>query len=126
VMYGELDIPYVAQGLMIRVGRYISLPDIEAQPAPNNYMYTHSFTYGYDNYTNEGIQTTLFVTKQLALQLGVSAGTEAALWHVNTYEINPAPTLVYNGSVINNPLYGSKFKTDPGAVPSVTACVRYT
>jgi hypothetical protein len=26
----------------IRVGRYISLPDIEAQLAPNNYTYSHS------------------------------------------------------------------------------------
>ena len=64
MIYGELFIPYVADGLMIRVGRYISLPDIEAQLAPNNYMYTHSFTYGYDNYTNEGIIGTVFaITK---------------------------------------------------------------
>jgi hypothetical protein len=124
--YGELYIPFVARGLLIRIGRYISLPDIEAQLAPNNYMYTHSFTYNYDNYTNEGIQTTLFVTKQLALQLGVSAGTEAAISHVNAFETNPAPTVMVNGSVIANPLYGPKFKTDPGAVPSVTACLRYT
>ena len=50
------------QGLMIRVGRYISLPDIEAQLAPNNYMYTHSLTYAYDNYTNEGVMASLAVT----------------------------------------------------------------
>ena len=40
MVYGEIYIPQVAQGMMIRVGRYISVPDIEAQLAPNNYMYT--------------------------------------------------------------------------------------
>ena len=117
MLYGEVFIPQVAQGLMIRVGRYISLPDIEAQLAPNNYMYSHSLTYSYDNYTNEGIQSTLFVTPQLALQLGVNIGTEATLWHYNEQVHNPDP----------NPLYpGSTFKKDPGAQPSFTVCARYT
>jgi hypothetical protein len=123
--YGELFIPQVAEGLMIRVGRYISIPDIEAQLAPNNYLYTHSLTYGYDNYTNEGIVASLAATKNLTLQLGVVGGTEAAIWHVNNWETNPAPTFVYNGATIANPLYGGKFRTDPGAVPSVVACVRF-
>ena len=91
MVYGELYIPWVAEGLMIRVGRYISLPDIEAQLAPNNYMYTHSFTYGYDNYTNEGIQATLVVNKNIMLQLGVSAGTEATIWNYNRHANQPGP-----------------------------------
>jgi Putative beta-barrel porin-2, OmpL-like. bbp2 len=33
--YLDLYIPKVAQGMDVRVGRYISLPDIEAQLAPN-------------------------------------------------------------------------------------------
>ena len=117
MVYGEIYIPQIAEGLLIRVGRYISLPDIEAQLAPNNYMYTHSLTYAYDNYTNEGIQGTLAVTKELMLQLGVSVGTEAAVWHMGQHETNPNP----------NPLYpSSRFLTDPGATPSLTACLRYT
>jgi len=126
MVYGELYIPWVAQGLMIRVGRYISLPDIEAQLAPNNYMYTHSFTYGYDNYTNEGIQGTLVVNKNIMLQLGVSAGTEATIWNYNRTRTNLAQTVMLpDGSTVANPLYtGSKFKVDPGEMPSVTACIR--
>ena len=117
MVYGELYIPYVAEGLVIRVGRYISLPDIEAQLAPNNYMYTHSFTYGYDNYTNEGVQSTLAVTQNLMLQLGVSAGTEAWIFHAGQNVRNLDP----------NPLYpGKTFPKDPGDTPSFTACVRYT
>ena len=52
--YGEVFVPQVMEGLLIRFGRYISIPDIEAQLAPNNYMYTHSMTYTFDNYTNTG------------------------------------------------------------------------
>jgi hypothetical protein len=58
MVYGELFIPQVADGLMLRLGRFISLPDIEAQLAPNNYMYSHSLTYAWDNYTNTDLQTT--------------------------------------------------------------------
>jgi Putative beta-barrel porin-2, OmpL-like. bbp2 len=36
MIYGDLYIPWVAQGMNIRVGRFISLPDIEAQLAPDN------------------------------------------------------------------------------------------
>ena len=57
--------------LLIRVGRYISIPDIEAQLAPNNYMYSHSMTYTFDNYTNKGIMTTLAVDQELVSRLGV-------------------------------------------------------
>jgi hypothetical protein len=117
MVYGEIYIPQVAEGLMIRVGRYISVPDIEAQLAPNNYMYTHSLTYAVDNYTNEGIQTTLALTKNLLVQLGVNVGTEAWIGNVGKRVTNPDP----------NPLYpGTTFLKDPGAKPSLTACIRYT
>lgn len=37
MFYVDIYIPHVAKGMNIRMGRYISLPDIEAQLAPNNY-----------------------------------------------------------------------------------------
>jgi len=114
--YAEVYIPKVAEGLVIRAGRYISIPDIEAQLAPNNYMYSHSMAYSFDNYTNEGVVATLAATKQLTFQLGVVDGTEAAIWNVNKNVRNPFP----------NPLYpDSHFAKDPGAKPSIVACVRY-
>ena len=116
MVYGELYIPQVADGLMLRVGRFISVPDIEAQLAPNNYMYSHSRGYSFDNYTNEGIQGTLAVNKNVILQLGVNVGTEAAIWHVGTKIPNPDP----------NPLYPeTTMLKDPGATPSLTACARF-
>jgi hypothetical protein len=115
--YGEVFIPQIAEGLLIRFGRFISIPDIEAQLAPNNYMYTHSMTYTFDNYTNTGIQTTLAATKNWMLQLGLSVGSDTMPWHYKATIANPFP----------NPLYpGQTMPKDPGAVPSVTAGVRYT
>jgi Putative beta-barrel porin-2, OmpL-like. bbp2 len=116
MVYGEVYIPQVAEGLMIRVGRYISIPDIEAQLAPNNYMYSHSITYTFDNFTNTGIQGSLAVNKNVMLQLGLNAGTESALWHVGQKIANPDP----------NPLFpGTTMLKDPGARPSVSACARF-
>jgi hypothetical protein len=116
MMYGEIFLPQFLEGVMIRVGRFISLPDIEAQLAPNNYMYSHSLTYAYDNYTNTGIQATFAITKNLFYQLGVTAGTEAFPWHVGQTIPNPFP----------NPLFPNPtMPKDPGAVPSITNCLRY-
>jgi len=114
--YGEVFIPWLAEGLLIRFGRFISVPDIEAQLAPNNYMYTHSMTYTFDNYTNTGIQTTLAVTKNWFFQLGVSVGSDTLPWNAGATIPNPFP----------NPLYpGVTMLKDPGAVPSITVGVRW-
>jgi hypothetical protein len=128
MFYGELFIPQVADGLMLRAGRFISLPDIEAQLAPNNYMYTHSMTYTFDNYTNTGIQSTVALNSNWMLQLGITGGSEAALTHLHGSIGNPYPNVPGTGpgQYGYNPLYPySTFKKDPGAVPSYTACVRY-
>jgi hypothetical protein len=118
MVWGELFFPQTSTGgTLIRVGRYISIPDIEAQLAPNNYMYTHSMTYTFDNYTNEGVATTTGLTKNLYLQLNVSIGTEAAPWHLGQTIPNPTPNAMYPGNTM--PL-------DPGAVPSLAAGLRYT
>ena len=117
MLYGEVYIPQVAHGLLLRLGRYISVPDIEAQLAPNNYMYTHSLMYSFDNYTNEGLQGTLAITPNLFLQLGFNIGTESTISNVGARIPNFMP----------NALYGrSSYLKDPGAQPSGTACLRFT
>jgi Putative beta-barrel porin-2, OmpL-like. bbp2 len=115
--YGEVFIPQVMEGLMLRFGRYISIPDIEAQLAPNNYMYSHSMTYTFDNYTNTGIDATLAVTKNWMLQAGLTVGTEAMPWHWGARIANPFPNALYPGQTMLK---------DPGAVPSLTLGVRWT
>ncbi|MGP0089657.1 MAG: outer membrane beta-barrel protein [Xanthobacteraceae bacterium] len=118
MMYGELFFPQLLEGTLVRVGRFISLPDIEAQLAPNNYMYSHSLTYGWDNYTNTGIQVTQALNKNLFVQVGLTVGTEAMPWHWG----QTTPNLAFP----NNPLFpNSSYPLDPGSVPSLTACLRY-
>jgi hypothetical protein len=80
MVYADLYFPHVAQGMNIRIGRYISLPDIEAQLAPNNYTYSHSLTYTYDCYTQSGINTTTRFNDHWLFQAGISAGCEAVPW----------------------------------------------
>lgn len=117
MLYGEIYIPNIQEGLLFRFGRYISIPDIEAQLAPNNYMYSHSMTYSFDNYTNEGIVGSLAVTKNMILQLGLVMGTDTAIWNTGKKISNPYP----------NPLFpNSTFLKDPGAQPSAVACARFT
>ena len=114
--YGEVFIPQIMEGLMIRFGRYISIPDIEAQLAPNNYMYSHSMTYTFDAFTNTGVNFSLAATKNWLVQLGVTVGSESTLWHVGATRPNPMP----------NPLFpGDRLELDPGATPSLTAGFRY-
>ncbi|MGA7810301.1 outer membrane beta-barrel protein, partial [Bradyrhizobium sp.] len=107
----------VMDGLMLRLGRYISIPDIEAQLAPNNYMYTHSMTYTFDNYTNTGLEATLAVNKNWILQGSVTVGTEALPWHLGQKIANLAPNMLYPGATMPK---------DPGATPSLTLGARWT
>ena len=115
--YGEVFIPQVMDGLMIRFGRYISIPDIEAQLAPNNYMYSHSMTYTFDNYTNTGVIANLALNKNWILQAGITVGTEAMPWHVGSTLPNLAPNALFPNAT---------FKQDPGAMPTGTLGVRWT
>jgi hypothetical protein len=77
--YVDLYFP-VKEGLNIRMGRFLSVPGIEAQLAPNNYNMTHSLLYTIDPFTDTGIFGTLKVTKQWIVQLGLSAGHDVAPW----------------------------------------------
>jgi hypothetical protein len=62
-------------------------------------MYSHSFTYGYDNYTNTGINVAIQLNKNWTIQAGILDGTEVALW-----------------------VPSSK---DPGKQPSFEGCIRW-
>ncbi|MDF9788524.1 outer membrane beta-barrel protein [Polynucleobacter sphagniphilus] len=129
--YFDYFIPSVAQGLNIRVGRYIAIPDIEAQLAPNNYMYSHSITYGYDNYTNEGILGTLAVDKNWQVQAGVTAGTDTTLqhmWTTNTVacsQLYPCKGATYNQNNGFSSTQTQGMLQDPGAKPSFTGAIRW-
>jgi Putative beta-barrel porin-2, OmpL-like. bbp2 len=117
MVYTDIYVP-IFQGMDIRLGRFISIPDIEAQLAPNNYTYVHSLTYTFDNYTNTGIEVTTALTKNWIIQTGVTVGSDTMPWNINQNLTNQMP---------GNALYpGTTFPKDPGAVPSVTLGVRWT
>jgi hypothetical protein len=116
MLYGELYVPNIGEGTVFRAGRYISIPDIEAQLAPNNYMYTHSLTYTFDNYTNTGLQATTALNKNWFIQYGVSVGSDTMPWNAGAKINNPFPNPVYPGTTMLK---------DPGAVPSLTLGVRW-
>ena len=89
MFYLDLYIPHVAKGMNIRVGRYISLPDIEAQLAPNNYTYSHSLLYTVDPYTQTGVVATIKITDHWLVQAGFSGGDDVAPW---TKDASPTGT----------------------------------
>jgi hypothetical protein len=92
--YVDLYWGQVADGMNIRVGRYISLPDIEAQLAPNNYTYSHSILYTFDAYTQTGVNITTKLNDHWMIQTGLSGGNDVAPW---VGEPNAKPT--FNGCV---------------------------
>jgi hypothetical protein len=116
MLYGEVYIPFVADGLVVRFGRFFSLPDIESPTAPSNYMYSHSMLNTFDNYTHNGIQTTLALNKNWFVQLGLTMGTDTMIWNYRKTVPNPFPNPVFPGTTMLK---------DPGAQPSITGCVRY-
>ena len=80
-IYGEVYIPWVMNGLVVRMGRWIACPDIETQFAPDNYMGSHSLLFTYDTYTQSGIMLTFCVNNNWMFQVGITCGTDMAPWY---------------------------------------------
>jgi len=80
MMYGNIYVPWVAEGMNICFGRFISLADIEAQLAPNNLMSSHSLLYTFDPYTQWGVASTIKMNKNWTVQLGLTDGNDVAPW----------------------------------------------
>jgi Putative beta-barrel porin-2, OmpL-like. bbp2 len=79
--YGLFYVPSVAKGMVIKIGRYISPPDIEARLAPDNYLYTHSLMFTYDCYTQTGINAAIKLNDQWSILFGIHAGDDIAPWN---------------------------------------------
>jgi len=92
MMYFNLYVPKVFEGLNIIVGRIISMPDIEQQLAPQNPMASHSLVYSFDDYTDWGIWGTVKLNKNWTYQLGLSDGVDIAPWAHNLHDPGCQPT----------------------------------
>ncbi len=79
LIYGDVYIPYVVEGLNIRVGRYSTLHDVESTFAPGNYTYGHSMLNVYDPYTHQGAVATLKLNKNWKTQVEVYNGSDTSI-----------------------------------------------
>ena len=102
--YFDLYVPQVAQGMNLRLGRFISVPGIEAQLAPNNYIFSHSLLYAIDPFTDTGLIATVKASDRWLMQLGLNAGHDVAPW---ASDAKPSGTacLSYTTKSVNDNLY---------------------
>ena len=104
-MFGEIYVPNVFDGLLIKIGRFISPADIEAQLAPQNYLYTHSLMFSVDPYTYTGVNTHWKINKNWTVELGVDFGNDMAPW-VDSAKLNGLGMVRYTSDDGNDGIYG--------------------
>jgi Putative beta-barrel porin-2, OmpL-like. bbp2 len=102
MMYADLYLPWIAQGMNIRIGRIISEADIEAQLAPNNPMSSHSLLYSFDPYTQWGVFTTTKLNTNWTVQAGLAAGNDVAPWETSDPGCQPTGTVMLQYQSSNN------------------------
>jgi hypothetical protein len=102
--YIDIYVPHVAHGMNIRAGRFISIPGIEAQLTPNNYMFSHSLLYSIDPFTDTGILATVQLSDQWLVQAGITGSHDVALW---TNDAQPSATacVSYTTRSVDNNFY---------------------
>lgn len=79
-LYGMVYFPKVCQGMVTKFGRFISPPDIEAQLAPDNFLWTHSQMFTVDCYTQTGLINAIKLNDNWTLQAAITAGADIAPW----------------------------------------------
>ncbi len=103
--YFDFYFPKFFEGENLRIGRYISIPDIEAQLAPNNVTYSHSLLYTYDPYTQNGVVSTTMLSKNWKVQLEISGGNDIAPTDKHFRQFTPAACVIYTTDSGGDALY---------------------
>jgi hypothetical protein len=103
--YLDFWFPKIAQGTNLRVGRYISIPDIEAQLAPNNLTYSHSLLYTVDPYTQNGAVATTRLSKNWTVQAEISSGNDVAPWIKSERHLTPAACVIWTSNSGKDDIY---------------------
>lgn len=78
--YLDVYLPHVAQGMILRAGRFPSVPGIESQIPPFNYTFSHSLLNITDAVSDTGLIATVKLSDQWLVQLGITGGHDVALW----------------------------------------------
>jgi hypothetical protein len=88
--YLDLYLPQLGGGgSNLRIGRFISVPGVEAQLAPNNYVFSHSLLYSIDPFTDTGALLTTRLNDQWLVQAGITGSHDVAIW---THDAKPSLT----------------------------------
>ncbi len=82
-----LYFPKVVEGMVLKIGRFISPPDIEAQLATDNYLFSHSVMFSYDPFTLTGIQSTIRLNSYWQIEFALHGGNDMSAWS-NSSSIN--------------------------------------
>lgn len=103
--YLDLYYPKVFDGMNVRIGRYISIPDIEAQLAPNNITYSHSLLYTYDPYTQSRIVSTIELNRNWTIQGEISGGQDIRPFLAHENHLTPALCVNWTSNSGNDAIY---------------------
>jgi hypothetical protein len=76
----DVYIPSVGEGSNLRFGRYVTLPDIEADLDLQNPFFSHSYYYTYDPFTQFGAVWSTRLSKNWMVQVGINASNDTAPW----------------------------------------------
>lgn len=77
--YLDMQIPDVAQGMQLQIGRFPALFGSEYNDAPRNALISHSYTFIYDPFTHTGAVATVTLEDELKLYAGITTGSDL-LW----------------------------------------------
>jgi hypothetical protein len=103
--YIDMYVPWIFQGMILRVGRWIACPDIETQFAPDNYMGSHSILFTFDTYTQTGVMASFKLSDQWEFQVALHSGTDMAPWYKGAI-LTPAAGIRWVSKDNNDAYYG--------------------
>jgi hypothetical protein len=89
--YFEGYFPTVGRGLDVKFGRFFALVGVEANDAPSNALFSHSYDFIYNPFTNTGVLATLKLTDAWSVQAGLVLGSDVF--------ITPGDRATFTGSV---------------------------
>jgi hypothetical protein len=83
--YAEAYIPTIAQGLDVKLGRFVCLFGIESIPAVDNVLASHDYLFIYDPFTHTGAVAALKLNNAWTVEAGLVTGSDVFLGpEVNT------------------------------------------
>ncbi len=74
--YGEAYFPQVMKGLDVKVGRFFAQYGVESNPAVDNALSSHCYSFIYDPFTHTGVLTTLKLDDAWSVQNGLVLGSD--------------------------------------------------